>query len=215
MSVYFSYIILVVIAYLLGSIPSSVWIGKGFFKIDVREHGSKNAGATNTFRVLGPKAGTIVFILDALKGFAAAQLIVWSQIPVTNPDIIVGMQVGLGLGAFLGHVFPIFAGFRGGKGVATLFGVILGIHPWAALIAFGIFLVVFLISKYVSLGSLTAGVSFPLLLIFVFDSTPVSLTIFSILVAVLIVLTHQKNIGRLVRNEEKRIELRPRKNRFL
>lgn len=215
MSVYLSFVILVVIAYLLGSIPSSVWIGRAFYKIDVREHGSKNAGATNTFRILGPKAGTIVFILDALKGFAAAQLIAWSQIPVTNPDIIVGMQVGLGFGAFLGHVFPIFAGFRGGKGVATLFGVILGIHPYAALIALGIFLIVFLISKYVSLGSLTAGISFPLLLIFVFDSTPISLTIFSILVAVLIILTHQKNIGRLVRNEEKRITFRPRKNRFL
>jgi len=154
--------------------------------------------------------------MDALKGFAAVRLIHLVNLGVTNPDVLIALQVGLGIGAFLGHVFPIFAQFRGGKGVATLFGVIMGIHPLAALIAFGIFLIVFLASKYVSLGSLSAGVSFPLLLIFAFDSTPVSLSIFSVLVAVLIIITHQKNIGRLVRNEEKRIEFKhKRKNRFL
>lgn len=209
-----TYSLLVILAYLFGSVPSSVWIGRYFYGIDVREHGSKNAGATNTFRILGTKAGLVVFAIDAFKGFAAVRMIHLVNLSISNPDVMVALQVGLGVAAFLGHVFPIFAQFRGGKGVATLFGVILGIHPFAALAAFGIFMVVFLISKYVSLGSLAAGVSFPLLLIFAFDSTPISLSIFSVLVAVLIVITHQKNIGRLVRNEEKRIQFK-HTNRYL
>ncbi len=203
-----TYLILFIIAYLIGSIPTAVWLGKWFFGIDVREHGSGNAGATNVFRVIGKKAGIPVFIIDAAKGMLAVNLISFSSIIINDENILVAMQLILGLLAMVGHVFPLFANFKGGKGVATLFGVVLGIHFYAAIIAFVIFWVVLLLSKYVSLSSLTAGISFPFLLIFAFESTPLSLTIFSLLVAILLIITHQKNIGRLLRREENRINLR-------
>ncbi len=203
-----TYILLFILAYLIGSIPTAVWLGKGFFGVDVRQHGSGNAGATNVFRVLGQKAGIAVFLIDAAKGMLAVNLTDFFFVPIQDENLLIGLQLLLGLLAMAGHVFPLFAGFKGGKGVATLFGVVLGIHFFAALTAFVIFWVVLLLSKYVSLSSLTAGISFPILLIFAFDSTPLSLTIFSLLVAVLLIITHQKNIGRLLRREENRISLK-------
>lgn len=196
-----------VLAYLLGSIPTSVWIGKFFYGIDVREHGSGNAGSTNTFRVLGTKAGIPVFVIDVLKAFAATSLVIFMKHLVPGTRDYINVQLLLGASAVLGHIFPIYVGFKGGKGVASLLGVVLAIVPEAGLIALGIFTATLLIFRYVSLGSLVAGISFPILVIVVFKTTVTSLMLFSIIVAVLLLFTHQKNIQRLIRKEENKANL--------
>lgn len=204
----FEIIILLILAYIIGSIPTAVWVGKRFYKIDVREHGSGNAGATNTFRVLGKKAGIPVLLIDILKGYLAVKLVgiqsvyeISEIIPYTN------LKLAFGFSAVVGHIFPLFAGFRGGKGIATLLGIVLAIHLQAALGAIAVFLVVLLITKYVSLGSILAGIIFPILVIFVFKTEVPSLMIFSSVVAILIVLTHQKNIERLLKKNENKTYL--------
>ncbi len=205
------FIIAVLGAYLLGSIPTAVWVGRIFFGLDVREHGSGNAGATNTIRVLGYKAGIPVLLVDILKGFLALKLI--ALVPL-NPDTeaFVRFQLILGTAAVLGHIFPIFAGFRGGKGVATMTGILIALNPWITLICAGVFFTTLFLSNYVSLSSILAGVSYPILVIFIFRTSILSMVIFSILIAVVLVLTHQKNIGRLLRNEESKADfLRPGK----
>lgn len=203
-------ILLLVGAYLLGSIPTAVWIGKYFYNIDVREYGSGNAGATNVFRVLGKKAGIPVLIIDILKGFLAVGLAYFSvNIPHTYQFI--NLQLVLGIASLVGHIFPIFASFRGGKGIATLLGIILAILPYAAFISIGIFIIVLLISSYVSLSSMTAAVSFPIIVIFIFKTTTPSLIIFSILIAIMVLITHQKNIERLLKREESKANLGKKK----
>lgn len=194
------------IAYLAGSLPSAVWIGKVFYGIDVREHGSGNAGATNTFRVLGKKAGIPVLLLDLSKGWLAVMMAGFiTEAPAHSQDFV-NIQLALGVAAVMGHIFPVFAGFRGGKGIATLFGVTLAVHPLACLVAVGVFFLVFLASNYVSLSSMSAGVSFPFIVIFGFGHTIVpSMVAFSIMVAILILITHQKNIERLLRREESKM----------
>lgn len=192
---------LFVLAYLLGSIPSAVWFGKLLFGIDVRELGSKNAGATNTVRVLGWKAGLPVLFVDILKGFAAVNL-VWVSTYFSGTENFVDLQLTLGGFAVLGHIYPVFAGFRGGKGVACMFGIILAIAPLPTLLTLGIFLITLFITKYVSLSSIISGFTFPVLIMFVFKTTVQSLIIFSLIVAILLLLTHQKNIERLIRREE-------------
>ncbi|MDX9903442.1 MAG: glycerol-3-phosphate 1-O-acyltransferase PlsY [Bacteroidales bacterium] len=194
----------VLLAYIAGSIPSAVWAGKLFHGIDVREHGSGNAGATNTVRVLGWKTGIPVLIFDLFKGWLAAMLPEFLNAASGGTEQMMALQITCGMAAILGHVFPLFAGFRGGKGVATTFGVLLALHPWLTLICAGIFLVVLLISGYVSLGSMTAAVMFPVLLMTAFDTPSLLFKIFSVVVAVAIVVTHKKNIGRLIRGEENR-----------
>lgn len=194
-------------SYLLGAIPTSVWIGKWFFNTDVREHGSGNAGFTNALRVLGVKVGIPVLIVDVFKGFLAVQLVGFSGLFASGSAAFINMQLICGIVAVIGHIFPVYVNFKGGKGVATLFGIILAIAPYPTLIALGVFVITLLVSKYVSLSSLLAGLSFPLALIFVFNTTKTSLIIFSCLVFVLLILTHQKNIGRLLRNEENKTHL--------
>ncbi len=194
-------IVVIVVAYLLGSIPTSVWVGKRFYGIDIREHGSKNAGATNTIRVLGWKAGLPVFIIDGLKGSISALLVIFtSLIPGTNT--YVAFQLALGFAALLGHIFPIFAKFKGGKGVATLLGVVIAISPIPALLCFVIFVIVLLLFKYVSVGSIIAGICYPLMIFFIFTAEPVSLKIASIVMSVALIVTHKKNIKRLINGEE-------------
>jgi len=201
-------IALLLIAYLVGSIPSAVWIGKAFHGIDVREHGSGNAGATNTFRVLGKKAGIPVLLMDVVKGALAVNL-VWFQSDFLSNEItqFTNLKLAFGFCAVIGHIFPIFAGFRGGKGIATLLGIVLAVHPQAALCSLGLFLVVLTITKYVSLGSMLAGIAFPLFISLVFKTQVTSLIIFSSVVAILIVVTHQKNIQRLLKNNENKTYL--------
>lgn len=201
-------IICLIFAYLIGAIPTSVWVGKLFYNIDVREYGSGNAGATNTFRVLGKKPGIFVLIFDVLKGFVAVKLpfVLGYYEPGTTP--FVNFQLILGIIALIGHVFPVYVGFRGGKGIATLLGVIMALHIYAALVAIAIFLVVFLLSKIVSLSSIIAAICFPFNVIFLFKVQHNSLIIFSILIAVIVLITHHKNIGRLLRKEESKMNLK-------
>ena len=200
----------VVFAYLLGSIPSAVWYGQGFFGIDIREHGSGNAGATNTFRVLGKRAGTIVMLMDVFKGYTAAILstLLWYADVITTGEILT-FKIIFGLVAVIGHLYPVFASFKGGKGVATLLGMMLATHPEMAAVCIGVFLLVVIASQYVSLGSILAALAFPVLLllqIFGQKENPV-LIVFGFIVFILVVFTHQKNISRLLRGEENRTNL--------
>ena len=203
-----------ILAYLFGSIPTAVWIGQAFYGIDVREYGSGNAGATNTFRVLGKKAGIAVMVLDILKGYTATNLAYLIGLSVTGPQDsvqFVNYQLALGVTAVMGHLFPVFAGFRGGKGIATLFGMILAVHTGAALICVLTFVVVLLISKYVSLSSILSGFSFPLSVIFIFQSPIRSVVLYGMCICVLIIETHQKNIERLLKGKESKVDLFKRK----
>lgn len=199
------------IAYLIGSIPTAVWIGKVFYGIDVREYGSGNAGATNTFRVLGKKAGIPVLLIDVFKGWISVNMAYLTDYR-PGSEQFVNFQLVMGIAALLGHIFPVYAGFRGGKGIATLLGIVLAVHPPAALISISIFILVLLISRYVSLGSMIAALSFPVLIIVVFKSVIPSLVIFSLVIAVLVLITHQKNIERLLRREESKTKLIRKKN---
>ncbi len=198
--------ILIVLAYLIGSIPTAVWISKQVYGIDIREHGSGNAGATNTFRILGSKAGSAVMLIDMLKGFIAVKLSLLSPYPWTS-EPFVNLQIFLGLAAVVGHIFPIWAEFRGGKGIATLFGMILGIQPLAAVSLVGVFLLILFVTRYVSLSSITASIAFPLLILFIFHEPEVSYKLFAIATACLVVLTHHKNIGRLLSGNESKVPL--------
>jgi glycerol-3-phosphate acyltransferase PlsY len=203
-----------ILAYLFGSIPTAVWIGQAFYGIDVREYGSGNAGATNTFRVLGKKAGIAVMVLDILKGYTATNLAYLIGLSVTGPQNsvqFVNYQLALGVTAVMGHLFPVFAGFRGGKGIATLFGMILAVHTGAALLCVLTFVVVLLISKYVSLSSILSGFSFPLSIIFIFQSPIRSVVLYGMCICVLILVTHQKNIERLLKGKESKVNLFKRK----
>lgn len=207
-------IIALILAYLMGSIPSAVWIGKTLYGVDVREFGSGNAGATNTFRVLGKRAGLIVLSLDILKGWLAVAMASFISEAPAGTSPFVDLQIVLGVAAVIGHIFPVFAGFRGGKGIATLFGVILAAHPLACLISLGVFILIFLAFNYVSLGSISAAVAFPVCVITVFgDKVVPSMVIFSIMVAILVMITHQKNIERLIRREESKMKLVRKKKR--
>jgi acyl phosphate:glycerol-3-phosphate acyltransferase len=193
------------LAYLLGSIPSAVWVGRKFHGIDVREHGSGNAGATNVIRVLGWKTGIPVVIVDLGKGWLAAMLPVYFNLADKGTPLLVNLQIAFGVAAIIGHIYPVLAGFRGGKGVATVFGVLLALHPLLTASTIGIFLIVFFATGIVSIGSMTAGIAFPLMLFFVFDTPSVVFKVFSVIVAIALLFTHRKNIDRLIRGEEKKL----------
>lgn len=194
---------LLLLAYLLGSVPSAVWIGKSFYGKDVRNHGSGNAGATNTFRVLGWKPGSVVFILDTIKGFLAVYLINFT----TANEYKYGsfFFIIAGLLAVVGHIYPVFAQFKGGKGVATMLGVILGIHAVPAALALSVFVIVFLVTRFVSLGSLSAGIAFPILVFILYPDTDLYLKGFSIVLALILFFSHRGNIKRLLNGTENRI----------
>ncbi|MDR1984727.1 MAG: glycerol-3-phosphate 1-O-acyltransferase PlsY [Prevotellaceae bacterium] len=201
-----------VIAYLIGSISTAIFISKRFFKIDIRDYGSKNAGATNILRVLGPKAAIPVFIFDLLKGVAAVVLVRLTNLEhETNP--YVSFQILLGICVVAGHIFPIFANFKGGKGVATTAGVILAMHPYAMLMIFGIFGFSLLLSRYVSFSSMTAAICFPIIVIIVFGEffnkyETLTMKIFSVIVAIMIIFTHRNNIKRLLNGTESKINFK-------
>ena len=199
-------VILILSAYLLGSIPSALWVGKLFYGIDVREFGSGNAGATNTFRVLGKKAGVPVLIMDILKGVLAICLAHFSGF-ASHSNPLVNYQIALGVAAVLGHIFPLMAGFRGGKGVATLLGVVMAIQPLGACMALIVFLIVLIAFRYVSLASMCAGLSFPFIVLVLLSGSPPSLVIFSFMVAALLIITHKKNIQRLLKKQEPKLQL--------
>jgi len=208
----------VLIAYVLGSVPNAIWVGKSFYGIDVREYGSGNSGATNVFRLLGKGPGSIVLVLDILKGYLAVRLadVVdflsrdgFSDLALSHTDIG-GLAEGdhkllmvlFGAMAVIGHLIPVFAKFKGGKGVATLFGMLIALNPAVAALALAVFVLANIITGYVSIGSLLAGLSIPFLFIRVFGETHLSILIFSFLVACLVLVTHRKNIKRLIAGEE-------------
>jgi glycerol-3-phosphate acyltransferase PlsY len=199
-----------ILAYLCGSIPTAVWIGQAFFDVDVREYGSGNAGATNTFRVLGKKAGIPVMLIDILKGWTATNLAYFIGVSTTgayNSSAYMNYALALGIAAVMGHLFPVFAGFRGGKGIATLFGMILAINLPAALMCVGVFIAVLLITKYVSLGSIIAGFTYPICVTFVFPMYIRAVIIYGMCMCLLILVTHQKNIERLLKGTESKVNL--------
>jgi acyl phosphate:glycerol-3-phosphate acyltransferase len=195
-------ILVVLLTYLIGSIPTAVWVGKIFFKLDVREHGSGNAGATNTIRVLGWKAGLPVFLFDVFKGWLGVSMADFFFSEQFDNDQMVFLKIGLAAAVVLGHVFPAYAGFRGGKGVATLLGVGFALFPMAVWIVLAIFVAILLSTGYVSLGSIVASLFFPFLEIFLFRQENIYLIGLSILVAIFIPFIHRKNIKRLLKGEE-------------
>ena len=203
-----------ILSYLLGSIPSSVWLGKHFANVDVREHGSGNAGATNTFRVLGKKLGTAVLLMDVTKGLLAVSLVHLMGVVVPSTSFcgwensaIINLQIVFGILAVVGHIFPVFAQFKGGKGIATLLGMVIGISYPLALCCIGIFLVSLFVTRYVSLSSMLATIAYPILAFFVFHRTEILLLLFGILAAIMVVITHRKNIVRLINGEESKANL--------
>jgi acyl phosphate:glycerol-3-phosphate acyltransferase len=206
-------LLVIVLAYLIGSIPTSVWVSRHFFGIDIREYGSGNAGATNTYRVLGPRWGTVVMIVDMLKGTAAVNLALLLPQYADSETLFLNLQISLGLAAVLGHIFPIWADFRGGKGVATLFGLVLGISPWTALSCSGVFLLVLFLTRFVSLSSILASIAFPIFILVIFNVDNPVYRVFAIAVALMVVLTHQKNIGRLLKGSESKVPILKHRDR--
>lgn len=192
-------------AYLLGSVPFGLLIARGVKQIDIREHGSRNIGATNVFRVVGKKWGITVFILDALKGFTAANLP--HLLLSSQPDNIAFLSLYCGIAAIVGHTFPVWLRFKGGKGVATSLGVFLGVALTPTALAFAGWILVFSLFRIISLASLAAAVIFPVLVIVFYTGEPIFKVLcpVSFLLGVFIFYTHRANIGRLLRGEEKRI----------
>lgn len=202
------YLISAIGAYLLGSIPTAVWVGKAWYDLDVREHGSKNAGATNTFRVLGKKPGIVVLLIDVAKGaFAVSIPMFWIHfVDQSIDDQQDLLQIVAAIFAVIGHIFPVFACFRGGKGVATSLGIIIGIQPLSAAICFGVFLIVFILSKFVSLGAIVASVCFPII-VYVLHPESSEMQVFSLVLGTAVILAHKKNIKRLIKGEENKMNL--------
>lgn len=206
-------LLMVILAYLIGSVPTSVWVSKHFFEIDIRDYGSGNAGATNTYRVLGPKWGTVVMAADMIKGIIAVKLALLLPEYADSEVRLQNLQTILGLAAVIGHIFPIWAEFRGGKGVATLFGLVLGISPWTALSCVGIFILVLYLTRFVSLSSILASIAFPIFILVIFNVENPIYRIFAIAVALMVVLTHQKNIGRLFKGNESKVPILKHRDR--
>ena len=205
----------ILLAYLLGSVPTAVWVGRWFYGADVRNFGSGNAGATTTFRVLGRSAGIIVMLVDVLKGTAAAAFAnVLQDAGVIAPGSLTLWQIVLGITAIAGHIFPVFAQFRGGKGVATMVGMIFTVQLEIALICIGIFFVVLVATHYVSLGSIIASLAFPFLLMLPhFEAGTIDLPtqLLSFGLFAIVVVTHTKNIKRLLAGNESKSVIRIRK----
>ena len=208
-----------VLSYLLGSVPSAIWLGKGLRGVDVRQHGSGNAGATNVFRVLGWEMGLLVFLADAFKGWLAAGPVAsWGMagglpFAASDPHSTEAIwRFACGLMAVLGHLYPVFAGFKGGKGVATMAGLLVAITPVALAVAVTGFVVVFLATRYVALGSLAAGVLYPLSLFVqrfaLGQPVPNGVLVFGVLFGTILFYTHRTNIARLRAGIESKIDFR-------
>jgi glycerol-3-phosphate acyltransferase PlsY len=206
-------LLIIVLAYLIGSIPTSVWVSKYFFDFDIRDYGSGNAGATNTYRILGPTWGTFVMIVDMLKGIAAVKLALLLPGYIDSETRLTNLQVCLGLAAVIGHIFPIWAEFRGGKGIATLFGMVLGIQANVAVCCVGVFLLVLYLTRFVSLSSILASIAFPIFILVIFNEPEPLYRIFAIAVGLLVILTHQKNIGRLLKGNESKVPILKHRDR--
>ncbi len=208
--------LLIIGAYLLGSIPTAVWVSKIFFKMDIRDHGSGNAGATNVLRVLGRAAAIPVFVVDAAKGWGAVMLGWFTSLApeafgMEFSESFVFLRIGLMAAAILGHIFPIFASFRGGKGVATIAGALIAISPIPLIGSFSAFVIGWSTTGYLSLGSVLAALTFPIwtvleYIIFYHEVSP-TMTIFSVVVGSMLVYTHRSNIRRLRAGTESKTRL--------
>ena len=206
-------VIAVLLAYFIGSIPSAIWISKWFFGVDVRDYGSNNAGATNTFRVIGKVAGFTVLFFDILKGWISVKILTLLILYEIHSPEFINMQLVVGITAVVGHVFPIYEKFQGGKGVATLMGIILAINFSAAIGCVVIFLLIFIFTNYVSLGAIVAAIFFPIITIFIIRVESISVIYFSIFISVLVILTHKPNIYRLLNKDENKIKIKLKKNK--
>lgn len=190
----------VVLAYLLGATPTSYWVGRGIFGVDLREKGSGNLGATNTFRVLGWRAALPVALFDVFKGWLPAALFAgWAG--VADP---VAWSIVFGAAAILGHVFSIWVGFKGGKGVATSAGVFLAMAPWATLICLAAFIGVVWTTRMVSAGSITAALTLTPAVVFTPSRGGSVVVGFSAILATFVIWAHRSNIRRILRGEENR-----------
>lgn len=205
------------LSYLVGSVPSSIWVGKLVKGVDIRDHGSGNAGATNTFRLLGWRPGVSVLAIDFFKGFVSSLWI--SQLayhigagPVTLFEfwsIDPFLSITCGIAAVVGHMFPLYANFDGGKGMATAAGMLCGIEPVSVGIAASVFLIVLLTSRYVSLASLVAAFVYPLVLValrygYGWDIDG-SILIFAAIIGLAIIIKHKGNIKRLLNGTENKV----------
>lgn len=212
-------LLIVLLSYLVGSIPTSIIVGKLVKGIDIRNYGSGNAGGTNVYRVLGWKYGILVILLDALKGAVAVVLVArlhYGNIPFENAtpfDDFTLVQIMAGVAAVIGHVWTIFAGFRGGKGIATALGMLMTIITVDMLVALAVFIIVVSVTKYISLGSILGAISVPLILIIrenIFHVNIPGYNVvlpFTIAICLLILFTHRANLKRLVAGKENRISL--------
>ncbi|PIE83902.1 MAG: acyl-phosphate glycerol 3-phosphate acyltransferase [Bacteroidia bacterium] len=199
-------LLLILAAYLLGSIPSAVWVGRSLRGIDPREHGSRNAGATNTIRVLGTPLGVLVLLMDVAKGFFAVSLWHIGAGSFDSANALYTYMIALGLMAVVGHIYPVFAGFRGGKGVATISGVLLALQPWAFLWLLLLFALIVIVTRYISLGSVVCGLCYPFVLYFGFGERALPFLIFASCTGLLLLYTHRKNIGRLLKGTESKFQ---------
>ena len=208
--------LLIITAYLIGSIPSALIISRKYFGIDIREYGSGNMGATNSFRILGAKYGTIIMVMDVLKGMLAVGLFYLLPYYISNELERTNFMIALGLSSVIGHIFPVFADFKGGKGVATLLGMILAIQPYVALTCIGVFLIVLFLTRYVSLSSILGAIMLPISVLWIWNEDELTYRIFAMLVAIMVIITHQKNISRIIKGAENRVPIlkfRDRKNK--
>jgi glycerol-3-phosphate acyltransferase PlsY len=209
-------ILLVIIAYFIGSIPTALIISRSFFNIDIRDYGSGNMGATNAFRILGSKWGTLIMALDVIKGMLAVGLCFFMPNYLDNDVQHTNFMIALGLAAVIGHIFPVFAQFKGGKGVATLLGMLLAVQPLVAVACLCVFILVLFLTRYVSLSSILGAIMLPISVIWIWTDDVLTYRIFAVLVAFLVIITHQKNIGRLIKGAETRVPIlkyRDRKNK--
>mgnify|MGYP000395068365 CR=1 FL=1 len=202
--------IFVLLSYVLGSMSNAIWVGEVFYGKDIRVHGSGNSGAANTFRVLGIKPGIVVLSLDMLKGFTSANLVYFINSVEVGSTQFVNLQLLFGLTAVLGHLFPLFTKFKGGKGIATLFGVVMAIHWLSGLLSLGLFVLVLFLTRYVSLSSILACVFFPFAVAVIFKQEEPLFIAFGIAMALMALITHQKNIKRLLSGEENKANLIPK-----
>ena len=198
-------LLFIFLAYLTGAIPFAVWIGKFFCGIDLRDFGSNNSGATNAFRVLGAKVGSAVLFLDVFKAWISVNYIYFISDSSLKNQYEIEFQLIFGLAAVIGHIFPVYVGFKGGKGIATLLGVLIAIHFSAAIFSLFVFVIILIIFRYVSLASIFAAISFPITLLLFYQNIDFSLIIFAIIVPILSLITHKKNIVRLINGEETKV----------
>ncbi|MDL2262583.1 glycerol-3-phosphate 1-O-acyltransferase PlsY [Bacteroidales bacterium OttesenSCG-928-I21] len=201
-------IIFSILSYLIGSFSSALWYGKWLYNIDIRKVGSGNAGATNMLRTKGWAAAILVFVTDMLKSFLSAQFVRLIPEVIPKTEIFYQLMILFGICAVIGHILPLYSGFKGGKGVASILGVILALHPLSAGLSLLMFIIVFLPTHIVSLSSISAAIAFPIIMYVLEQNQSSTLLVFSIMSCALILVTHRNNIKRLMKGKEKKINFR-------